>query len=108
MSNHDDVPSPAAPQPLGTIALGLGIAALFCGAIAGLSWVVPALNASTWLAVLVGIAAVVVGIIAIVKRRARTHAIIGLILAVAAGPVAFLMAFLTTMILLVGHNGFSG
>ncbi len=44
------------------------------------------------LGVPLGVAAVVVGVIAIIQRRGRRQGIIGLVLAIAAGPAAWLLA----------------
>ena len=113
MSSQDNAPPLTPPESaspsLGRLSLWLGLGALVCGAVAGLGWIVPVLTGVlSWLAVLVGIAAIVVGIIAIVKRQDRKLAIIGLALVVATGPVAFVMAFITTMISLISYYGISG
>jgi hypothetical protein len=103
-------PAPA-PEPLllGTVALRLGIATISCGGLAGAAWIVPGvITLLGWIAVLAGIASIVVGIVAIVKRRARKHAVIGMLLTVATLPVAFLLAFVATMIMLMIGFGFSG
>lgn len=112
MSGQDSAPQPSGavePMPLGRVALGLGVAAVSCGVVAGLCVTAPSMG---WLLVLVcvllGIAGVVIAIVAIVKGQARRPAIIGLILAVLAGPLALLTAFVTVMVMLMTAYGVSG
>lgn len=84
------------------MAQALGITAFVCGAVVGVGWIMPSLPFTVgWLAVLSGIAAIVVGIIALVKHQARKQAVIGIVLVVLTGPVAFGLAFVTTMVILM-------
>lgn len=112
MSSQDGTPPPSAvvePTPLGRVALGLGVAAVSCAVVAGLCVTAPSMG---WLlavvCVLLGIAGVVVAVVAIVKGQARRAAIIGLILGVLAGPLAFLTAFVAVMVMLMTASGVSG
>lgn len=111
MANQAGAPSPVAPEktPLGRVALGLGIASLCCGVVAGLCVMVPSTG---WLlgvvCVILAIAGIAVAIVAIVKQRARRPAIIGLVLSVLAAPVASLTAFIAVMVVLMSSYGISG
>lgn len=103
------VTSPTNSPQLGRIALWLGIGTVICGVLQVVfSLIIPPrgpLGAIPMLGFPLGIAAAVVGIIAIVKRRGRREGIIGLILAAAAGPVAWLLGFLYIMASLMLHYG---
>ncbi|MBW1639625.1 hypothetical protein G3H63_11160 [Microbacterium resistens] len=111
-------PTPSAPGPsgetpaqgspaLGRVALGLGIATLLCGLLAFLDMItfIPWLGASQMVGVALGIATIVVAVIAIVRRRGRRHGIIGLVLALASAPLAWALSivyFVVSMLLYYG------
>lgn len=94
---------------LGTVALWLGTATAACGLLQVVfTLIIPPngpLSAIPMLGIPLGIAAVVVAIVAIAKDRGRRHGIIGLVLAAAAGPVAWLIGFLYIVVMLVLHYG---
>lgn len=82
------------PARLGRIARGLGIASFVCGVLAGLLW---ALLDGTWygalpaLGVPLGLGAIVVGIIALIMKRGRKDALIGMLFALLAGPATLIL-----------------
>jgi len=99
----------AGPATLGRVALWLGIATLVLGLVSGVSWIVVAgdtvLGLIPTIAVLLGVATIVIGIVAIATRRGRTQAIVGLVLAVVAGPLAWLVALGVIVIMFAGWSG---
>ncbi len=109
MTGEDVAPPPAAegPAPLGRIAQRLGLGALVCGGIAGLLFILPwVTGVAGWGAVILGVAALVVGIVAIAKRRGRTQAVLGIVFAIVAWPAGILLAAVTTFVMLVIGFGF--
>lgn len=96
------IPSgPAEQSPrLGRVALWLGLATLVCAAISGIGWMIldDRWSAVPILAVALGIATVVAGVVGIVRRSGRRQAIIGLALAAASPLAGWLVAFVTFLV----------